>query len=488
MAGYVYLINIYPAIANDIYKFGRSKDFMKRFSQYHKESKPTIELVLWHENNQTFETEILRQFRGVFKERRDIGNEYFQGDVERMKQLVINHYIPSIVNTNLNNMLSVLVKRQNATDAKVQVLDDMCNMFNYDVIRDDIITYLNTSDVVYSQIRVMLNKLEDRIDNLQDKIENLDNTDALNELEEKIDNLQDDMGDYINSIEQDIINNVVKFIVYDYDNRPKQLVESTLSMYMGFIEALCASNPNTTITHQIYDYITIELDKFKSFFEFLHDKHFMDIVEVTCFDEYVDISEQEVKVSKAKISVICNKLTTICDMWRAKVDIERTSFREFKVVLDAVKDIGYFADTQWHLCNRKIIINKYFACKNCLDDVPSLLDGIIETVQEMTNPYHEPIQSYVIDRCKSIHRHDVPTTFVTPETLVQEAINFHKHHNLSNTDLTETVQEMLSTMQYILSEDFRKGKLDFEEANTWFLSAISPKTIRKDALHKILFT
>ena len=471
MAGYVYLIHLYPAIADDIYKFGRTKrDFLQRFSEYDREAKPKIKLVLWHENIQMFETEVLRQLRSVFQERKDIGTEYFQGDVEPMKQLIVSHYIPSIVNTNLNNMLSVLVERQNATNTKVQILDNMCNMFNYDIIKDDIITYLNTSDIVYSQLRVMFNELEKKIDNLQDALDE--------QLEQRIENLQDD-----------ITNNIINFLVYNYDNRPKQQIESTLSLYMGFIEALCASHPNTKITHHIYDYITIELDKFKSFFEFLHAKHsHMDVVEVTCFDEYVDVSEQEVQVSQDDISVILDKLTTICDMWRVKVDIERTSFREFKEVLDALKGIGYFADTQWLMCTKKIIINKYFAFKTCLDDVPSLLDKIKETIQEMTNPYHEPMLCYAIDRCKSIHQYDVLETILTPETLIKEAINFHKQHNLSNTDLTETVQEMLSTTQYILSEDFKKSKLDFEEANTWFFSAISPQTIKKDVLHKLLFT
>ncbi len=39
---------------------------------------------------------------------------------------------------------------------------------------------------------------------------------------------------------------------------------------------------------------------------------------------------------------------------------------------------------------------------------------------------------------------------------------------------------MLDSKMYILSKDFTKSKLDFDEANTLFLSAISPKTIKKD--------
>lgn len=46
---------------------------------------------------------------------------------------------------------------------------------------------------------------------------------------------------------------------------------------------------------------------------------------------------------------------------------------------------------------------------------------------------------------------------------------------------------MLDSKIYILSEDFTKSKLDFDEANTYFLSAIAPKTIKKDALQRLLF-
>jgi hypothetical protein len=53
--------------------------------------------------------------------------------------------------------------------------------------------------------------------------------------------------------------------------------------------------------------------------------------------------------------------------------------------------------------------------------------------------------------------------------------------------LVGTIQEMHDSKIYILSEDFTKSKLDFDEANTYFLSAIAPKAIKKEALHRLLF-
>jgi hypothetical protein len=73
------------------------------------------------------------------------------------------------------------------------------------------------------------------------------------------------------------------------------------------------------------------------------------------------------------------------------------------------------------------------------------------------------------------------------DNLIKEAISFHQINKLGITDLLGTVQEMLETERYILSETFTSTKLNFEEANTYFLSAIAPKKINKDNLQKLLF-
>ena len=122
MAGYVYLLKMFVSNDQDIYKFGMTKrKFMDRFKEYPKEAQPTIELVLWREDIHTFETEVLREFRKVFQERKDIGYEYFQGDVDHMKQLIVSHYIPSIITNAVSNMLQVQVENHNVLKTQVML-------------------------------------------------------------------------------------------------------------------------------------------------------------------------------------------------------------------------------------------------------------------------------------------------------------------------------------------------------------------------------
>jgi hypothetical protein len=76
---------------------------------------------------------------------------------------------------------------------------------------------------------------------------------------------------------------------------------------------------------------------------------------------------------------------------------------------------------------------------------------------------------------------------LTCTNVIQEAIVFYKNNNLSTTDILETIQEMLHSKQYTLSESFMSSKLNFEEVKTYFLSAIAPKKVKTDDLHKLLF-
>jgi hypothetical protein len=217
MAGYVYLIKMFVSNDQDIYKFGRTKrKFMERFIEYPREAKPKIELVLWHENIQTFETEVLREFRSVFQERKDLGYEYFQGDVETMKQLIVCHYIPTIVNSSITDMLTTLYEQQQTTNAKVQVMQDMIDMFNYDVIRDDIITYLNTSSLVSSQLQNLGERVLNMIDN---KIKELTSgyetkvkrqTYQIQEVQKEMADIKDNFQEEIIEIKENIQENIAE--------------------------------------------------------------------------------------------------------------------------------------------------------------------------------------------------------------------------------------------------------------------------------------
>ena len=77
---------------------------------------------------------------------------------------------------------------------------------------------------------------------------------------------------------------------------------------------------------------------------------------------------------------------------------------------------------------------------------------------------------------------------ISQNNIISEAIGFHKKIRLTTTDLLETIQSMLKDNKYVLCETFAKSKLNFEEANKQFLSAVAPHLLNKEDLHKLLFT
>jgi hypothetical protein len=89
MSGYIYILREREFITtkDPIYKIGRSQNVSKRVAQYPKGSK-LIFMVEVTDVNKT-ETCLLRIFREKFKVCKDIGREYFAGDVTFMVRTVI---------------------------------------------------------------------------------------------------------------------------------------------------------------------------------------------------------------------------------------------------------------------------------------------------------------------------------------------------------------------------------------------------------------
>ena len=73
-----------------VYKIGKTQDFNKRLSGYDKGSEPI--LVLFVKNCDTFERTLLELFNLQFRKRDDYGNEYFEGDVSQMIQLIMEKF------------------------------------------------------------------------------------------------------------------------------------------------------------------------------------------------------------------------------------------------------------------------------------------------------------------------------------------------------------------------------------------------------------
>lgn len=89
---YVYLLRVFPGNDKWIFKYGRTmRHFPERFKDYHA-AKPTIILVLSCTYCKVLESATLADIRKNFMMRNDLGREYFEGDLDQVKRLIINKY------------------------------------------------------------------------------------------------------------------------------------------------------------------------------------------------------------------------------------------------------------------------------------------------------------------------------------------------------------------------------------------------------------
>lgn len=87
--GYLYIIHEREFVnaREPVYKFGRTTNIAKRIAQYPKGSR--VMYTEWFEGDHVkAETELLRDFGEVFKNRDDVGREYFECDVRDMRRVV----------------------------------------------------------------------------------------------------------------------------------------------------------------------------------------------------------------------------------------------------------------------------------------------------------------------------------------------------------------------------------------------------------------
>ena len=93
---YVYLLHCRANlnVHESVYKFGKTRrDTEKRFKGYAKGSVPLLTLHVTDEDR--FERGVLAIFELHFKRRKDYGDEYFEGSVVEMINLIVQHYTKS---------------------------------------------------------------------------------------------------------------------------------------------------------------------------------------------------------------------------------------------------------------------------------------------------------------------------------------------------------------------------------------------------------
>ena len=92
MMGYIYLLQEreFISLNKEIFKLGKTKqENLKRLKQYSKGSKLIIQLEC--ENCDIIEKNLIIIFKESFTQRTDIGIEYFEGDKDKMQEIIYNH-------------------------------------------------------------------------------------------------------------------------------------------------------------------------------------------------------------------------------------------------------------------------------------------------------------------------------------------------------------------------------------------------------------
>jgi hypothetical protein len=86
-SGHLYLLQKREFIITNttIYKVGRSQSIQKRLCSYAN----CLIIQVWFVNDvYKAETQVIQIMKGIFEQRKDIGNEYFEGDPFKMKKSI----------------------------------------------------------------------------------------------------------------------------------------------------------------------------------------------------------------------------------------------------------------------------------------------------------------------------------------------------------------------------------------------------------------
>jgi hypothetical protein len=138
---YIYLVKEREFIKTNenIYKIGRSKqENTKRFLQYPKGS----ELILQEVCIDCIKTEkmIINEFKKHFIHRKDIGNEYFEGDYLKMRKIVWGYILDEsnqVENDNCNESLENIQSPQN------EIFEEIIDNLTENKLKKNIDIYVN---------------------------------------------------------------------------------------------------------------------------------------------------------------------------------------------------------------------------------------------------------------------------------------------------------------------------------------------------------
>ena len=156
MLNYIYLLQIREFVKSNepIYKIGMTtqKNF-NRFRQYPKDS------VLLHQtvcnNCKNIEKRLIQKFKNIFKYRKDIGTEYFEGNYKSMIKMIYVEIEKETDDTQYENNLLKYAKnitKDDIKDDKIYTKDDIKDMINGDTTNyteNDTEVLKNTEDIIH---------------------------------------------------------------------------------------------------------------------------------------------------------------------------------------------------------------------------------------------------------------------------------------------------------------------------------------------------
>ena len=119
MSNYIYLIQEREFIKTNenIYKIGKStQENNTRIKQYPKGSKLLFQMIC--ENCHNIEKILIKKFKDNFKLRKDIGNEYFEGDIKNMIDIIF------YIITNNNTVSLDIVSSETAKIIEDEIIED----------------------------------------------------------------------------------------------------------------------------------------------------------------------------------------------------------------------------------------------------------------------------------------------------------------------------------------------------------------------------
>lgn len=122
--GYIYLLQEreFISLRTPVYKIGRTGHHPnQRLSKYPKDSE--LHVVVGVDDHLLAESRLLKKFRGMFIRREDIGAEYFEGDLFKMKEIIVKYSLGNFENEEVD----IEVKVEPTKEDSMTTLTDLRN-------------------------------------------------------------------------------------------------------------------------------------------------------------------------------------------------------------------------------------------------------------------------------------------------------------------------------------------------------------------------